>query len=129
MKFFGTLFFLSFFAMIYCAAVGKAEDGFEMAKREVTISNAIYVSTTLPNGKTSITLYNGGVLEGTIVQGDNDEIIVYDAAGNVVDIDDDGVEKRQLSTILRVFATFIRRYGQRALVSDLVVCMELEITR
>lgn len=130
MQFFSTLFILSFFAMVYCAAVGNAENGFEMAKREVTISNAVYVATTLLDGKKSITIYSGDALEGTIVEGENDKIIVYDAAGKVLDIgDDDEVEKRQLRTILKVFTVFISRYGKRAWVSDVTICVELRVTR
>jgi hypothetical protein len=123
MKFFSTLFFLSFFALAYCAAFSKSE--YEVAKREVTGGTAKYVPGTLPNGKKSISVYDGDVLEGSIVEGDNGEVIAYDAFGNVLDLDDDSddeggdKQKRQSKfRILRKFWSFIRKYGPRAWVSD-----------
>lgn len=126
MKFFSTLFFLSFSALAFSAAISKPTDSeFEVAKREVEDGTARYIPAVLPNGKKAISVYNGDVLEGSIAEGENGEVIVYDAFGNVLDLDelDDeesgAVEKRQSRlTILRRFAGFIRKYGARAWVSD-----------
>ena len=68
-------------------AVSGPDDDFELMKRENDAER--YVYGTLPNGKSYIAVYNGDVLEGTIVQGDNDEGISYDAYGTLVEFDGD----------------------------------------
>lgn len=125
MKFFSTLFFFSFLALAYSAAVSTQEDEYEAAKREVSTSNAKYVPGTLPDGRKSIAVYNGDVLEGSVVEGTDGEVIVYDAFGKVLELDDleddenTELQRRQSRfTILRKFAGFIRRFGGRAWVSD-----------
>lgn len=125
MKFFSTLFFLSFSVLALSAAVSKPSDSeFEVAKRQIEDGAAHYIPAVLPNGKKAISVYNGDVLEGSIAEGENGEVIVYDAFGNVIDEDElndeeGGVEKRQSRfTILRKFASFIRKFGARAWVSD-----------
>lgn len=132
MKFFSTLCFLSFFALAYCAAVATQESEYEAAKREVTESNAKFLPETLPDGKNSISVYNGDVFEGSIVEGDDGEVIVYDAFGKVLDLDvlgDDeslDLENGMVASakspirILGKFARFIKKYGVRAWVSDAI---------
>ena len=122
MKFFGTLFFLSFFALAYSAALSKPDIEYEVAKREIEASNAKFVPGQLPDGKNSVAVYEGDVFEGTISEGENGDVIVKDAYGNIVNVDDDDeegdLEKRIIGAVIRVFAVFIRRYGARAWVSD-----------
>lgn len=121
MKFFSTIFFLSFFALAYSAALSKPDIEYEVAKREIEASNAKFVPGLLPDGKNSVAVYEGDVFEGTISEGENGEVIVKDAYGNIVNVDDDDeegdLEKRIILTVIRVFAVFIRRFGPRAWVS------------
>ncbi len=127
MKFSSTLFlFFSFLALAYSAAVSTQESEYEAAQREVSASNAKYVPGTLPDGRKSIAVYDGDVLEGSIVEGADGEVVVYDAFGKVLDLDDledddedaDLQRRQSRFTILRKFAGFIRRWGSRAWVSD-----------
>lgn len=127
MKLFSSLFFLCLFALAYCAAVPSPQDEFDMAKREATdaFPDARFIPSVLPDGKKSIAVYDGDVLEGTIVEGENGEPIVYDAYGNVVDLDnesedgdeDNDLQKRSKWKILLKFGKFIKKYP-RVLVSD-----------
>jgi hypothetical protein len=128
MKFFSTLFFFSLLALVYSTAISTQESEYEAAKRDVTASDAKYVPATLPDGRKSISVYNGDVLEGSIVEGADGEVIVYDAFGKVLDMDDlDDDESSELQrrqsrfTILRKFFSFIRKYGARAWVSDAIL--------
>ncbi|KAI9673577.1 MAG: hypothetical protein M1817_002213 [Caeruleum heppii] len=130
MKFFSTLFFLSFFALAYCAAVSKPESEYEVAKREV--SQAKYVPSVLPNGKKSIAVYDGDVLEGSLVEGDDGDVLAFDAFGQAIDLDDlsddaDGEKAKRQSrfTILRRFFGFIKKYGQRAW--NFLYCISFEV--
>lgn len=125
MKFFSTLFFLSFSALAFSAAVSMPMDeDYELAKREV--SNAKYVPTTLPDGKKSIAVYDGDVLEGSLVEGPDGEVTAYDAFGKEIDLDnpeedDENGDKRKRASkfsILRKFYSFIKKYGTRAWVSN-----------
>lgn len=121
MKFFSALFFLSFFALAYSAALNKPDTEFEVARREIEASNARFVPGQLPDGKNSVAVYEGDVFEGTITEAENGDIVVKDAYGNIIDVDDDddegGLEKRIILVVIRVFAVFIRRFGPRAWVS------------
>ncbi len=132
MKFFSsTLFFLSFLALAYSAAVSKpnidTDVEYEVARREIEASNAKFVPAQLPDGKNSIAVYEGDVFEGTITEGEDGDIIVKDAYGNIIDIDDDdsgegALEKRIIFVVIRVFAVFIKRFGPRAWVSNYSAC-------
>ena len=125
MKFFSTLFFFSFLALAYSVAISKPDIDveYEVVKREIEASDAKFVPAQLPDGKNSIAVYEGDIFEGTITEGEDGDIIVKDAYGNIIDIDDDSeegtLEKRIIWVVIRVFATFIRRFGPRAWVSVL----------
>lgn len=134
MKAFATLCLFFFVALASCAAVPLGEKDFNLHAREIEDGHAKYVPTTLPDGRKSISVYNGDVLEGTIVEEPNGEPSLWDADGNridptdIADGDDDDnndgddqksdIERRQSrGEILRRFWNFIRRHGTRAWVS------------
>jgi hypothetical protein len=127
MKLFSNLFFLCFFALAYCAAVPTLEEEFEIVKREAMDANADarFFPSVLPDGRKSIAVYNGDVLEGTIVDGGNGQTIAYDAYGNVVDLDDESedggedndLQKRSKWRILVKFGKILKKHP-RILVSN-----------
>lgn len=132
MKFFGTvLFLLGFLSLAYSAAISSFDEDVEMIKRET--ANSHIIPSVLPDGRKRIAVYEGDVLQGSIVETADGGVTAYDAYGNELDLDntdlDDEVEdaatgrmvKRQgRFTILRVLWAFIKKFGTRAWVSGLL---------
>ncbi|KAI9875964.1 MAG: hypothetical protein M1830_007663 [Pleopsidium flavum] len=121
MKSLSLVFFLSLLALVYSAVVTKANSNFDLDSRDALISKAKYVPAPLPDGRRAISVYNGAVFEGTIVEGTNGQASVLDASGKTLDdsepVDDVSVEAKKgpsKGKILKKFSTFIKKYGPRA---------------